>query len=140
MIYLGCDHAGFNLKQEIKVELTKQNLDYLDLSPSFIEGDDYPIVAELIADNIKGSKDFAIAICGTGQGVCIALNRYKNIRAVSSIDPKVIELTRQHNHANVLCLPGRFIDIKQASYLINLFLTSKEGLEIRHIRRLKMLN
>jgi ribose 5-phosphate isomerase B len=140
MIFLGCDHAGFDLKQEIKTWLIKHGLDFIDLSPILIESDDYPDIAKLIAENLVNTNDLAIAICGTGQGICMALNRYTNIRAGSSINPKIIKLTRSHNHSNVLCLPGRFIKPDRALYLIKIFVNTLEDQDNRHIRRLSKLS
>jgi len=136
-IYITADHAGFKLKQKLLKLLP--NLELIDLSPNFEPGDDYPLVAKNIVDKIQ-SDDVAIAICGTGVGICIALNRYKNIRAVVLSDTQTTELARKHNHANVICLSGRLIKPKKAVQLIKIFLKTGADLDKRHLRRIEEIS
>lgn len=136
-IYITSDHAGFNLKQKLLKLLP--NLDLIDLSPTFEAGDDYPLVAKKLVDSI-GKNDLAIVICGTGVGICMALNRYKNIRAVVLNDAKTTEFARKHNHANVICLSGRLIKPKKAVKLFKLFQNTKPDFDKRHLRRIEEIS
>ena len=139
-IYLGAAHAGFDLKENISKYLIEENYDIIDLSPELIEGDDYPDVAEKLADYLESDSGFGIAFCGTGQGICIALNRFSWIRACSSQNQEIVKLARQHNHANVLCLPGRFLNFDEAKNLVSVFLSTLQDNSERHLRRLSKLS
>ncbi|MEM1311965.1 MAG: RpiB/LacA/LacB family sugar-phosphate isomerase [Patescibacteria group bacterium] len=139
MILLSSDHAGFDLKEALKGELKKQKLKFVDLSPLREDNDDYPDVAKILAKNIKTS-DYGIALCGTGQGVCIALNRFPNVRAVATTEVSILKLSRSHNDTNVLCLPGRFITASKAIELILTFLNTEFSKAPRHIRRLQKIS
>ena len=136
-IFITTDHAGFELKQKLLKLLSDLNL--IDLNPSFEAGDDYPLAAKKLVD-IIGENDFGVAICGTGVGICIALNRYKNIRAVVLNDAQTTELARKHNHANVICLSGRLVKPKKAAKLIKIFLKTKPELGKRHLRRIQEIS
>jgi ribose 5-phosphate isomerase B len=136
-IYLACDHAGFELKNQIKEKLKQLNL--VDLSEKFRQGDDYPLVAFDLVSKMQ-NDDFAIALCGTGEGICMALNRYKKIRAATVNSLKIAKIVRQHNHANVICLPARSINIEKAIRLIEIFLKTKPSFDQRHIRRVEELS
>jgi len=137
-IYIACDHAGFELKNILKSKL--KNLDLIDLNPVFETGDDYPLVAKNLAIQI-GESDFGIAICGTGEGICMALNRFKNIRAALVNDPEMAKIVRRHNHANILCLAGQnpIINIDLIIEVIYTFLNTAPDLDQRHLRRVKEL-
>ena len=139
-IYLVTDHAGFDLKEKVKQYLITDGVDVTDLSPELIQGDDYPDAAKNLADYLKSDTVLGIAFCGTGQGICIALNRFNWIRACGSQNVEIVKLSRQHNHANVLCLPGRFLDLNDAKDLVSVFLNTIEDNNERHLRRLSKLN
>jgi ribose 5-phosphate isomerase B len=138
MLFLVSDHAGFDLKQQIKSYLISKGVLFQDLNPVIENQDDYPDKAHLLSQQIS-ANDLGIALCGTGQGICIALNRYKNIRAGIGYDPQIVKLIRQHNHANVLCLPGRFMKIAKAMKLIEIFLNTQTLDDLRHLRRINKL-
>jgi ribose 5-phosphate isomerase B len=140
MLYLACDHGGFSLKEDIKKDLTRLKIDFEDLTTEFIERDDYPNAARTLAEIIKdtpGSK--GIAICTTGQGICIALNRYPWIRAGLGHKREVIRLFRAHNDGNVLCLSGKFTNTTKAIKLIKIFLGTPFSKIDKHEKRVKML-
>ena len=135
-IFIASDHAGFNLKEQI-LDHFKDKLE--DLGTTSNESVDYPDYAHLLVNNINqnpGSK--GILICGSGAGMTITANRDSNIRAGLAFNPRVAELVRQHNDANVLVLPGRFIDIQEAIKCVDNFLKS-EFESGRHKRRIEKI-
>lgn len=141
MIYLVSDHAGFDLKEAIKARFDKINAEYIDLSAKKDEMDDYSDQAQILADTLKEDGNATgIAICGTGLGMCIALNRHKWIRAVTGQKREIIRLSRSHNNANVLCLPGRFMTPTKAMKLIKVFRVAPFSKEERHTRRLDKIS
>ncbi len=142
MIYLGADHAGFKLKQQIKKILEKKKLKYEDLGNlNFEDGDDYPEygykVAKAVSDNQKSK---GILICGTSYGMCIIANKVKGARAVSVKKPQEALEIRKHNNANIMCLPGWGFSSAQAEKMIDKFLNTKFESKARRIRRLNKIN
>ena len=136
-IYIASDHAGFALKESI---IKSINLKFIDLGTNSSKSVDYPDYASKLVRHMlteDGSK--GILICGSGIGMAIAANRNSNIRAGLAFNSKVAKLMREHNDANVLVLPGRFIDVQEALKCINNFLSYKfkSG---RHIKRINKLN
>ncbi len=136
-IYIASDHAGFNLKEEI---LKKSNEDYIDLGTNNSDSVDYPEYAHKIVEKIKFDKDsLGILICGSGIGMAIAANRDEFIRAGLAFNPEIAKLMRMHNNANILVLPGRFIDVQVALKCVDNFIgTDFEG--GRHQGRINKLN
>ncbi len=138
MIILASDHAGYPLKEEIKKFFNRENIIAIDVGCYSKEQlDDYPDFAK--AANVKVTEDprnVGIYICGSGIGMSIVANRHPKIRAALCQSEKFAELSRRHNDANVLCLPGRFISARKAIKIIKVFLTTDfEG--GRHSRRIK---
>jgi ribose 5-phosphate isomerase B len=140
MIYLGSDHAGFELKEAVKQRLHKLSIGYVDLTPDFLEGDDYPDVAKILAEKLYDENCLALAFCGSGQGICMALNRFHWVRAATATNPEIAKLSRLHNHANVLCLAGRFLNLDEAMNLIDQFLNTSVDNSQRHLRRVEKLD
>ena len=136
-VYIASDHAGFELKEEI----LKANKDLLvNLGTDNPESVDYPNFALTLINNMKKDEDSkGILICGTGNGMAIAANRHKNIRAGLVFNAEITKLIRQHNNANILVLPGRFIDIQEALKCVDIFL-STEFEKGRHQKRIDMIN
>jgi ribose 5-phosphate isomerase B len=140
-ILLVCDHAGFELKQEILVWLEKTKRNVVDLTPKLIEGDDYPDRADELAKVLESEpKALGIALCGSGQGIAMALNRYPYIRATIYDKREIVRLSRSHNDANVLCLPARFIHKTKAIALVKVFLNTPFLAEERHLKRIEKLS
>lgn len=134
------DHAGFSLKKSLTDYLEGKGFDVLDLGPSTDETSlDYPLKAEQLVSEIKKDPSLkGIAVCGTGIGMSIAVNRYPFIRGALVYNQEAAKLARQHNDANVLCLGGRVTDIETAKVLVDTFLTTDfEG--GRHERRVNEL-
>ena len=134
-IYIASDHAGFKLKSH----LLKFFPNVADLGTKSNESVDYPDFAHKLTKEVLKNKDnFGILICGTGVGMSIAANRKKGIRAGLVNNTKTARLIRKHNDANVLVLPGRFINTNEAKKCVQAFLTTKfeSG---RHKKRIKKI-
>ena len=137
IIFIASDHAGFDLKKQI-LNSIKANL--IDLGVDSKNSVDYPDYAKKLVSKINSTKNSkGILICGSGIGMSIAANRDKNIRAGLAFKSEIAKLMREHNDANVLILPGRFMDIQDALKCIRNFLTSNfEG--NRHQNRINKLS
>ena len=137
IIFIASDHAGFDLKQQI-LNSIKANL--IELGVDNKNSVDYPDYAKKLVSKINSTKNSkGILICGSGVGMSIAANRDKNIRAGLAFKSEIAKLIREHNDANVLILPGRFMDIQDALKCIMNFLTTNfEGK--RHQNRINKLS
>ena len=133
------DHAGFPLKQYVKQWLEAKGWPYKDFGTYTEESCDYPDYAHPMARAIEaGECGPGIAICGSGQGISMTLNKHQGIRAALCWQPELAALSRQHNDANVLCMPGRFIGNEQADAIMEAFFgTGFEG--GRHQRRVQKI-
>ena len=138
-IGIGGDHAGFSYKEEIKKDLIEKGYEVEDFGPTSEESCDYPDIAHPLAKSIEElNNKMGIAICGSGNGINMTLNKHQDIRAALCWNKELAELSRQHNDANVLALPARFIDIDLAKEIVSAFLgTSFEG--GRHERRVNKI-
>ena len=138
-IFISSDHAGFKLKESIKIFLDKQNYNYFDLGPNNDSRVDYPDFAHKVAKKVKINKNHVgILICGSGMGMNIAANRHKNIRAAQCFNLKSTKLSRLHNDANIITLGSRLLNNKNVMNLINVFLKTKfEG--GRHRKRINKI-
>jgi len=135
-ITIGSDHAGFEHKLKIINFLEKEGFGVLDAGPFNTESVDYPDYAHLVAKEVLFGADFGILICGSGNGVSMVANKHKNIRAALCWNEDITKLARQHNNANIISLPARFLSIDKCLKLINTFL--KEPFEGgRHLRRVE---
>lgn len=136
MIGLASDHAGYELKEYVKAYLEEKGLEYKDYGTYSEESCDYPDFAHALALGMKeGACERGIAICGSGEGISMTLNKHQHIRAALVWTPEIAGLTRQHNDANVLVMPGRFISTDTAREIMDKFLTTDfEG--GRHVRRI----
>ena len=141
IIYLGADHAGFKLKEFLKVYLMKSGYTVYDLGARILDRhDDYPDFASKVSENVSETDNsFGILCCGSAQGMCIAANKHKGIRAVAVTSSKEAIMTRTHNNANVLCLGGWYLSNKEAAHIVMAWLTSQFSQHSRHIRRLKKI-
>lgn len=133
---LASDHAGFELKQFVKRYLDKKGLAYKDFGTDSTASCDYPDFAHPLAEAVeKGECYPGIGICGSGEGISMTLNKHQHIRAALCWIPEIAHLARQHNDANVLVMPGRFIDTVMAEKIMDeFFSTAFEG--GRHQRRI----
>ena len=145
MIYLGADHAGFELKDKVKDYLKQKGLEVEDLGAHALDkNDDYPDYGAAVADKVSADlSSRGILFCGSAEGICIAANKIKGIRAVAVWTTISAKLSREHNDANVLCLSGgqtltpipgtSFEDAKE---IIDTWLSTSFSGEERHLRRI----
>ncbi len=134
-IYIGSDHGGFNLKEEV-VDMLSEGEGYVvyDMGPFDSESVDYPHYAKLVTEGVLKDEGFGILICGTGVGMSIVANKQSGIRAVLAHNEFVGEMGRRHNDANVLCLGARVIGSALGLEIVKSFLSAEfEG--GRHERR-----
>ena len=138
-IFISSDHAGFKLKEDIKIYLKKNKLSFIDLGPKNDTKVDYPDYAHKVAKKVKISKkNIGILVCGSGTGMNIAANKHKNIRAAQCFNLRSTKLSRLHNDANIITLGSRLITKKNALNYVGVFLNTKfEG--GRHKRRVKKI-
>ena len=139
MIAIGSDHGGFTLKEELKKFLDEKEIPYKDFGTDSEERTDYPVYAEKVAKAVQSKEcEKGILICGTGFGVSITANKFKGIRCASCWNEEVAKLLKGHNNANVIALPGRFINVSQAIVILRAWIAS-EFMEGRHQERLQMI-
>ena len=138
-IFISSDHAGFSLKESIKLYLSKKEINFHDLGPTNDSSVDYPDYAHKLSKKVKVSKDnVGILVCGSGIGMCITANRHKNIRAAQCFNLKSTKLSRLHNDANIITLGSRLLTTKKALSCVGVFLNTKfEG--GRHLKRIKKI-
>src|ERR1043166_4140491 len=134
-ILIASDHAGFDLKEQVEKILKKRGYEVEDLGPSNTESTDYADYAHPLAKRVAaGEVKQGILMCGTGLGMSYVANRYPGVRAAVSWAPEIAALARQHNDANVLVLPARFVSEEDAEKIVDSWLAAKfEG--GRHQRR-----
>ena len=139
MIGIACDHAGYQMKEELKVFLAELGYEVKDFGTNSEESMDYPDVAHPLALSVEGGEcEFGIALCGSGNGISITLNKHQQIRAALCRNPELAALAKQHNNANVLSLPARFISLEEAKVIVKSYIdASFEG--GRHQRRVEKI-
>jgi ribose 5-phosphate isomerase B len=139
-IAIGADHAGVNLKREIRQLLDERGIAYQDLGTSGTESVDYPDFAAAVAGEVaQGKADFGILLCGSGIGMAIAANKVDGIRAAVVTDEQSARLSREHNNANVLALGERITPADLARQIVNTFLDTPFA-GGRHQRRLDKIS
>ena len=138
-IFVSSDHAGFKLKEEIKLKLLKKKISFVDMGPQNDDRVDYPDFAHKVAKRVKTNKNnVGILVCGSGMGMNIAANRHKNIRAAQCFNLKSTKLSRLHNDANIITLGSRLLSKKLALNCVITFLNTKfKG--GRHLKRIKKI-
>ena len=129
IISIGCDHAGYSLKLEIKEQLVNLGYEVLDMGCYSEESIDYPDFAHPVANAVEsGEVSWGLLLCGSANGVAITANKHQGIRAGLAWNTEVAKLVRQHNDANVICLPVRFISLDEAKACLQMFIdTDFEG-------------
>ena len=139
-ILLANDHAGTSLKNEIKKDLEKKGYSVINLGCDTEESVDYPDFAHPLAEKISNNENLkGIIICGSGIGVSMSANKHKGVRSALCWNKETAKLSRSHNNANVLSLPARFLETKEAIEIVEIFLhTDFEG--GRHQRRVDKIN
>lgn len=143
-IYLASDHAGFDLKEKVKVFLQKEGYDVTDCGAhKFDKNDDYPDFISKAAEKVsENPEDRGIIFGGSGQGEAIVANKFPSVRAVVfyGSEPDIIPLSREHNNANILSIGARFIEEKELLPLIHKWLETKFSGDERHVRRIKKID
>ncbi len=140
-IYLGADHAGWELKEEVKKHIEAMGYTTVDMgNRDRVEGDDYPDFGHAVAKRVTtdpGSR--GMVFCGNAQGICMVANKVKGIRAATGFHPDEAKTTRTDDDANVLCMPGRFLNAKQAKEIASVWLETEFSGEERHVRRIEKM-
>lgn len=134
-IGFGSDHAGYQLKETLKKFISNKGIEVVDFGTNSEESTDYPDYAHPLANAIEAKElDLGVAICGSGNGISMALNKHQKVRAALCWNTELAALARQHNDANILSLPARFISENLALQIVESFLSADfEG--GRHQRR-----
>ncbi len=139
-ISVGCDHAGYPYKDAIKKLLIKEGHIALDHGTHSTDSVDYPDFVHPVAESVsKRRARFGVLICGSGNGVAMTANKHQKIRAAVCWKAELAALARQHNNANIVCIPARFVSKKKAVEIVKAFLLSSfDG--GRHRRRVRKIN
>ena len=138
-IVIGSDHAGFELKENLRKFLTVEGHEVLDHGTYSLDSVDYPDFAHKVASDVNtGRIEKGVLVCGSGQGVCMTANKYESVRAALAWTTEIARLSREHNNANIVCLPARFINDKEAQNVVKTFMNTEfEG--GRHERRVNKI-
>jgi ribose 5-phosphate isomerase B len=123
---LASDHAGFELKEQVAAMLAEKGLAIQDFGTNSLTSTDYPDYAHALGRAITtGDVDYGVAICGSGQGICMTVNKHLHVRGALVWAPELAEMTRRHNNANVLCLPARYISLETAKEIVDVFFATE---------------
>lgn len=138
-IAIANDHAGTALKFKL-IEVFESKFNFINFGTDKVDSVDYPDFVHPLATSVETSQsEFGILICGSGNGVCMTANKHKNIRAALCWTKEICELARQHNNANVVCIPARFVSESEAIEIVTAFLNTEfEG--GRHQNRVEKIN
>jgi ribose 5-phosphate isomerase B len=128
-ISIGNDHAGPDYKKAIVEHLESKGITVQNYGTDSLDSVDYPDFVHPVAKDVNDAKvDFGILICGSANGVAMTANKYQNVRAGVCWINEITELTRQHNNANIMCIPARYTSLLQAIKMVDTFLnTAFEG-------------
>jgi ribose 5-phosphate isomerase B len=122
---IGADHAGFEYKEAIKNALVAAGWQVSDKGTHNCDSVDYPDFAHPVGEMVStGQATAGILVCGSGNGVCITANKHQGVRAALCWNEEVASLARQHNNANIICIPARFVSVQQAEEMVEVFLTT----------------
>lgn len=124
-IAIGSDHAGFELKEQVIAYLKGKNITVIDKGCYSAERADYPDHGHAVAKEVLDKKILGIVICGSGNGINMSVNKHKGIRGALCWNHEVAALARQHNDANIMALPARFMNIDEAKKCVDAFTTEK---------------
>ena len=140
-IVIGCDHAGFQLKNQVIATLKDAGYDVLDVGTYSEESCSYPAIAHELCTKIQsGERELGILICGTGIGMSMCANKHRGIRAAVCGDTFSARFTRLHNNANVLCMGARVIGPEMARLIARIFLSTEFEAGGRHTERVNMIS
>jgi ribose 5-phosphate isomerase B len=137
-VEIGCDHAGYELKEWLKSAFSGK-VDWNDHGTFSLDSTDYPDYAHATANAVLANNSKGILICGSANGVCMTANKHAGIRAALCWSKEIAALARQHNDANIVCIPARFLSREDAAEIVDVFLnTVFEG--GRHANRVEKIN
>lgn len=142
MIYVGSDHAGYEMKEAIKASLKDNagDMNFVDLGVFTTDSMDYPDIAREVAEKVSENKDaMGILVCGTGTGMVIAANKLNGIRAAAVTTDAMAEMARRHNNANIITLGSRIVDPESAKRMVKIFLETPFDADERHQRRVNKI-
>ena len=138
-IAIGCDHAGYQLKKVLISHLREQGCELVDFGCPSEESIDYPDYAHPVAEYVENNNSLGVLICGSGNGISMSANKHQGVRSAICWTKEIAALARQHNNANILSLPARFITIEEGLKISNTFFsTDFEG--GRHERRVNKIS
>jgi len=142
MIYIGSDHAGFKLKEKLKVFLKNKGYEVIDVgNTTYQKLDDYPKYSTRVAERVvKHKSSFGVMIGHSGQGEAMACNKVRGARAALAYSTEIARLARSHNNANILCLGQGFTTLPMAKQITEVFLNTRFSSAKRHHRRVKQLS
>lgn len=144
MIYLGADHAGYEMKIALKAFLDELKMQYVDLGVFSHDAADYPDIArevgEKVVENGDADGSTGILICGTGTGMAMAANKLDGVRAAVATSEEMARLAREHNDANILAVGSRITDLDTVKRMVKAFLEAKFSGEERHKRRVEKIS
>lgn len=139
-VYVGADHNGFELRKSLVAHLRRVGYDVADDGDAKLDpSDDFPVFAQRVVKDVLASDDKdarGILICGSGQGMCMAANRFKGIRALLGYDHESVRSARNDDDANIICLPAHVLKKDRANLLVDTFLTTPFAAAPRFIRRI----
>lgn len=139
-IAIGCDHGGFDAKEEVVSKLRKEGIEVEDVGTMSNDSVDYPIYAFKCAKLVQEKKvDKGVLICSSGEGVMICANKVKGIRCGMGYNDEVSKLMVEHNHANMIAFGAKFMSAEEIYKRIIIFLETKPSEEERHVRRVKQI-
>jgi ribose 5-phosphate isomerase B len=139
-IAIAADHAGFTLKEALREKLSAAGHELTDVGTFSEESADYPEYAFAVAERVASGRAVrGILVCSTGIGMSIAANKVAGIRAAVAVNQEAVQLTREHNDANVIAIGARFLSVDEASRLVNTFLTTEFSGAARHSRRIEKI-
>jgi ribose 5-phosphate isomerase B len=140
-IYIGSDHAGYQMKDDLKKYMTEKGLKFVDLGCFSVESVDYPDISREVCEKVVEDKNhLGVLVCGTGVGMMMSANKRKGIRAAVCTHELMAKMARLHNDANVLCLGSRLIGIELAKHILDVFLNTKFEEDERHKRRVAKMD
>jgi ribose 5-phosphate isomerase B len=144
-VAVGSDHAGFEgpapYKPELIAHLGIKGLDVINCGTDDSASVDYPDIAERVCGKVVGGEaDLGLLVCGSGIGMCMTANRIRGIRAADCTSPKMAQLAREHNHANVLCLGTRLLSLDECRAIIDAFIAEPWSTNERHRRRVEKMD
>ena len=138
-IAIGADHAGYELKESVRSLLEQEGHEVINFGTDSTDSVDYPDYVHPLAKSvIAGEVELGILLCGSANGVCMTANKHREIRAAIAWAPQIARLAREHNNANILCVPARFVSEAQARAFVAEFVNASfEG--GRHARRVEKI-